>query len=142
MKFAKSTVAVMLVVLSSLAVAQMNSGSSIVTKVPFQFTVANRVVPAGKCVIQANVTADGKTLSIRNVEGKITLLSSFSRSETRENATNYQLVFNQYGDRYFLSGIRFEGSKITYRLPESKVERELQSQNMTPTEETMVASLQ
>jgi putative cell wall-binding protein len=142
MKFAKSTVAVMLVVLSSLAVAQMNSGSKIVTQVPFQFTVANKVVPAGKCVIQANVTADGKTLLIRNAEGKVTLLSSFSRSETRENATNYQLVFNQYGDRYFLSGIRFEGSKITYRLPESKVERELQSQNMTPSEDNLVASLQ
>jgi len=141
MKFAKSAAAVMLVVLSSLAVAQMNSGSTIMTQVPFQFTVANKVFPAGKCVIQANVTADGKTLLIRNAEGKVNLLSSFSRSETRENASNYALVFNQYGDRYFLSGIKFEGSKITYRLPESKVERELQSQNMTPTEETLVASL-
>ncbi len=141
MKFAKSAVAAMLVVLSSLAVAQMNSGSRIVSEVPFQFTVGNKVVPAGKCVIQANVTADGKTLLIRNAEGTVGLLSSFSRSETRENASNYELVFNQYGDRYFLSGIKFEGSKITYRLPEGKVERELQSQNMTATEETLVASL-
>ena len=141
MKFAKSTVAVMLVVLSSLAVAQMNSASKIVTQVPFQFTVANKVIPAGRCVIQAGITSDGKTLMIRNAEGKVTLFSTFSRSDAREIASSYSLVFKQYGDRYFLSGIKFEGTKMAYWLPEGKVERELQSQNMTPTEETVVASL-
>jgi len=33
------------------------------------------------------------------------------------------MVFKQYGDRYFLSSIRVEGSKLVYELPVSSLER-------------------
>jgi hypothetical protein len=141
MKQAKWIVVVTLMVLSGMAAAQLNSTSRIVTQVPFEFVVANKIVPAGQCVVQT-ATMDGRTLAIRNVRAEVNLLSTSSQTETRRPASHYALVFNQYGDRYFLSGIKLQGSKIGYRLPESKAEAELRAQNVSATEETVLASLE
>jgi hypothetical protein len=141
MKQAKWIVVVTLVVLSGMASAQLNSTSRIVTQVPFEFVVANKIVPAGQCVVQI-ATMDGRTLTIRNARAEVNLLSTSSQTEARQPASHYALVFNQYGDRYFLSGIKLQGSKIAYRLPESKAEAELRAQNVSATEETVLASLE
>jgi hypothetical protein len=141
MKQAKWIVVVTLVVFSGMAAAQLNSTSRIVTQVPFEFVVANKIVPAGQCVVQI-ATMDGRTLTIRNARAEVNLLSTSSQTEARQPASHYALVFNQYGDRYFLSGIKLQGSKIGYRLPESKAEAELRAQNVSATEETVLASLE
>ena len=138
MKNAKWAVAIAFLMLSGMAVAQIGS-SRIVTNVPFEFMVANKLVPAGQCIVQA-ATMDGQNLMISNAGAKVGLISSTSTSEEKSRAAHYALVFTRYGDRYFLSGIKLEGSKIRYRLPESKVERELRAKNVTSTEETLVAT--
>ena len=140
MKHAKWLVVVTLVELSGMAAAQLIGSSKIVAQVPFEFMVANKTVPAGEYVVQA-FTMDGNTLVIRNAEAKVGLVSTSSQSEGKQDASNYALVFKHYGDRYFLSGIRLQGSKITYRLPESKLEAELRAQTATAREETLLASL-
>ena len=140
MKQAKWVVAVTLVVLSGMAAAQLIGSSRIVTQVPFEFVVANKIVPAGECVVRA-ATMDGKILMIDNAEAKVGLFSGSSQTESKQRASHYALVFNRYGDRYFLSGIKLQGSKITYHLPQSKAEAELLAQNVSATEETLLASL-
>ena len=140
MKQAKWLVVVTLVVLSGMAAAQRIGSSRIVAQVPFEFMVANKIVPAGECEVQA-ITMDGKTLVIRNAEAKVGLFSPSSQWESKQGASRCALVFKHYGDRYFLSGIRLQGSKITYRLPESKLEAELRAQTTTAREETLRASL-
>ena len=140
MKQAKWLVVVTLVVLSGMAAAQLIGSSKIVAQVPFEFMVANKTVPAGEYVVQA-FTMDGNTLVIRNTEAKVGLVSNSSQTEGKQEASNYALVFKHYGNRYFLSGIKLQGSNITYRLPESKVEAELRAQNVSATEETLLASL-
>jgi len=140
MKHANWLVVVTLVVLSGMAAAQLIGSTKVVAQVPFEFMVANKTVPAGECVVEA-ATMDGKTLVIRNSEAKVGLLSRSSQSEGKQEASNYALVFKHYGDRYFLSGIKLQGSNITYRLPESKVEAELRAQSVSAAEETLRASL-
>jgi hypothetical protein len=140
MKHAKLMLVAMLMVLPSLAAAQLRSGGTIVAQVPFEFVVANNIVPAGQCVVKT-ATMDGNTLAIRNAGSKVTLFSWASRIETREAAGAYTLVFNKQGDQYFLRGIKLEGSRMTYRLPESKAEAELRAQNVPATEEIVLASL-
>jgi hypothetical protein len=139
MKNAKWVVAVALVALSALAAAQRLGATRIVAQVPFEFMVANKTVPAGEYEVQA-FTMDGNTLTIRNSEAKIGLFSPSSESEAKQRSANYALVFNQYGDRYFLSGIKLEGSKVTYHLPQSKAEVELRAQNVSATEDILLAS--
>jgi len=141
MKHRKSLVIVVtLVVLSGMAVAQMFSNSRIVAQVPFEFVVGNRIVPAGECDVRT-ATMGGKILSIRNADAKVGLFSSTSRKESKEPAPEYALVFERYGNLYFLSGIKLQGSKINYQLPVSKAEAELRAQNVNATEETLLAVL-
>ena len=139
MKHANWLVVMTLVVLSGMAAAQLIGSTRVAAQVPFEFMVANKIVPAGECVVQA-ITMDGKTLVIRNTEAKVALLSPSSQAEGKQEASHYALV-KHYGNRHFLSGIKLQGSNITYRLPESKVEAELRAQNVAATEETLVASL-
>jgi hypothetical protein len=141
MKQAKWAVAVMLVVFSGFAVGQRLGSSTIVAEVPFQFVAANRVVPAGECKVQAQ-TMDGRTLIIRNVEAKKSLFATISEAESKQAAANYTLVFARYGDQYFLTGIKLAGSNIEYRLPESRLQHELRAQNVTSTQETVLAGLE
>jgi hypothetical protein len=140
MKQANWLVVVTLVVLSGMAAAQRIGSTKVVAQVPFEFMVANKIVPAGECVVQA-ANDDGRILMIRNTEAKVALMSTSSQAEGKQDASDYALVFQHYGDRYFLSGIKLQGSNITYLLPESKVEAELRAQNTSATEETLRASL-
>ena len=142
MKHTKLTVVVMLVALSGLAVAQMiGSSTRIVTQVPFDFTVANKTVPAGRYVVQA-ATMDGKTLEISNRNAKVGLMAQVLPTESKQGADHYALVFDHYGDRYFLTGIKLQGSKTGYKLPESKAEAELRAQNATSSEEVLLVAQQ
>jgi hypothetical protein len=140
MNRAKWMPTMMLMLLSGVAVAQLTSEQKLVTHVPFEFTVANKIVPAGDCVIQL-ASWNKATLMIRNVGAHVGLFASALPSETKNPARSYALVFNHYGNQYFLSGIKLEGTKAIYRLPESKAEAELRAQNMPRAEEVLLASL-
>jgi hypothetical protein len=139
MKYAKQILALAITMLPALAAAQLHSGQRIVTRVPFEFMVANKPVPAGEYIVQS-ATMDGRTLVIRNITARLGLFSQASLGEGR-NAAAYALVFHKYGNQYFLMGINLAGERNTYRLPESKAEAELRAQNVSVTEEKLFASL-
>ncbi len=140
MKNAWLKVATLLMVLSSLAAAQLGSSSKLTAQVPFDFMAANKIVPAGELAVRV-ATMDGKILSIDNTEVNVGLFSSVYREESKQAASHYSLVFNRYGDRYFLSEIRLEGSNIFYRLPESKAAAELRANNVSAMQDIVLASL-
>jgi hypothetical protein len=139
MKHSSWIVVVALMALSGIATAQLASGSRVVAEVPFGFVVADKVVPAGQYEVQT-FTADGKTLIIRNASGNLGLFSSSTKTEAKQAASQYALVFKHYGDLYFLSGIKLKDSKIAYSLPESRAEAELTAQNKSGTEEILAAA--
>jgi hypothetical protein len=132
---------VVTLVLSGMAAAQMSSANKIVAQVPFDFMVANKVEPTGKWAVRVAVR-DGNILDISNARTNAGVFSMSSRTDAKQPASHYALVFHRYGDRYFLSEIKLRGSKIAYRLPGSKAEAELRSENVSATEETLLASLQ
>ena len=51
------------------------------------------------------------------------------------------LVFNRYGDRYFLSGIRIEGSSLTYQVPAGRAEKEMRAANLATSQTSLLAAL-
>jgi hypothetical protein len=140
MKYAKRMLAVILTMLPMLAVAQLGSDQKLVTNVPFEFTVGNRAVPAGQWTVQ-RITRNEKMLMIRNLNAKIAVTSSSLPGESKTTPTNSALVFHRYGDSYFLVGIKVQGDQANYRLPESKAEAELLSENRHASVEILVASL-
>ncbi|HSZ60289.1 MAG TPA: hypothetical protein VK828_00745 [Terriglobales bacterium] len=140
MKHANWLVVVTLVVLSGMAAAQMHSNTTIIAQVPFDFMVANKVVPAGQYTVQA-FAVDTNILVIRNPGSTVGLFSRVSLTESKQGATHYALLFNHYGNRYFLAGVEIEGSKTAYRVTKSKAEAELEAQNVSATNEIVLAYL-
>jgi hypothetical protein len=124
-----------------MAAAQMSHGDRIAAQVPFEFVVANKVVPAGRCIVQT-APASEHILTIRNLAATVNLFSPALTAETKKAAAGYALVFNKYGDRYFLTRIKLAGSRTMYRLPENKAEAELRARNVSATEEIVLAALQ
>ena len=140
MKSAKWMLPVTLMLLSSLMAAQSLSSSNVVAQVPFDFMVNNKMIPAGECIVEA-VDMNARVLAIHNVDAKKSLFAPSSHEEANKSADSTVLVFNRYGNRYFLSEIRLEGSAETYKLSESRVETELRAQNPPASQKTLLASL-
>src|SRR5271157_1209804 len=94
--------------------------------IPFEFHVANAVLPAG----QYNVDPSG-----RNIPNLMTLdcdacgtqatALTFSAGGGASIPTEGRLVFNKYGETYFLSEVWTPGNAYGRALSESKTEREL-----------------
>ena len=141
MKNAKWMLPVTLMLLSGLMAAQSLTSSHIVAQVPFDFMVNNKIIPAGECTVQS-ADMDARVLTIRNFAAKKSLFASSSHGEENKSADSTVLVFKRYGNLYFLSEIRLEGSKRTYKLTESRAEAELRAQNAPASEQTLLASLQ
>jgi hypothetical protein len=129
MKQASWIVAVALIVISGAAVAQSLGGSRMVTEVPFEFVLGNKIVPAGAWSVYSPTT-DTQAVMIRNSDAKISMFSTISHNEGGKPAAYSALVFKRYGDQYFLSEIRLEGNSTSYRLPESGAEAELRAKNV------------
>ncbi len=91
--------------------------------VPFAFRVGQQLMPAGQYQVAHYNTRD--VLLIRSVDtGKVMLLHSApSGKYSNESA---KLVFNQYGETYFLRQVWIPGCK-TNELLQSKIEREYAS---------------
>lgn len=139
MKYAKRMLALALIALPILAVAQMVSSTRIVGQVPFPFMVGNKHVPAGQCTIEP-ATNGARMLVIRNVGAKVSLFTPAMQTQATKASGSYALVFHKYGDRAFLTGIKLAGDRSIYQIPESHAEAELRAQNVTATEETLLAS--
>jgi hypothetical protein len=142
MKYAKWMVLLAINIVPLLASAQLGETNKIVAHVPFEFVVANKVMPAGDCIVQS-ASMDGRTLLIGNTAAKKSMFAAVLRKdEAKKAAANYALVFDKYGDQYFLAGIKLAASRTIYRLPESKAEAELRAGNVPASQEIILASLQ
>ncbi len=140
MKSAKWMLPVTLMLLSGLMAAQSLTSSTVVAQVPFDFMVSNKIIPAGECVVRS-AGMDGQVLAIRNFDARKSALAPSSHAEENQAADSTVLVFKHYGNQYFLSEIRLEGSNWTYKLPESRAEAELRAQNAPASQQTLLASL-
>jgi len=139
MKYVKRMLTLALVGLPILAAAQMASSTRIVGQVPFPFMVGNKHLPAGECIVE-RATEGGRVLSIRNFDAKVGLFTPAAPTLAKQASGSYALVFHKYGDKAFLTGIKLAGDRTVYQIPESRAEAELRAQNVTATEETLLAS--
>lgn len=140
MKYMARVLGLVLTLLPMFAAAQLSPSDRIVTNVPFDFMIASKIVPAGEWILQmpSGVRA---TLMLNNVDERTSLYSMAAADESKIPASKYALVFHKYGERYFLSEVKLEGSRTMYRLPQSKAEKELLARNAIPTETIVLASV-
>jgi len=136
LKLARLALIGTLFMLPTLAAAASNH---IVIEVPFQFMVDNRPVPPGTYIVKQTYE-DSNRMAIENESVKIHLVFLVNK-EQAQAGQGASLIFDQYGDRYFLNGVRLNEG-IIERLSESKSEAELRARNArAPEEKVPVAAL-
>ena len=130
-------------VLSSMAVTQIaRAQEAMVVDIPFAFTAGNATLPAGEYRVQ-KLDRNSAVLLIHCWDAKASALVITNAAETKEPQTESKLVFNRYGNRYFLSQVWTSGSIRGRQLPISPREKEMPqlARNETKTEITLVARL-
>ena len=92
--------------------------------VPFDFAVGSKQLPAGHYTF---ISEANDTVVIRNTDYKVTILS---KTEDLSNLKSYasHLVFNRYGDHYFLREIRCPSIAVNVEIPASKLEKQVRVQ--------------
>ena len=96
-------------------------------KIPFDFIVGQKTLPAGEYRIR-RFTRDSDTgLLVQSADGRQS--KTFITSGGRVNAEyEAKLIFHKYGDQYFLSQVLTPWVAIGRELPESQPERSLEDE--------------
>jgi hypothetical protein len=87
--------------------------------VPFNFTVGDRVLPAGTYLIAPAM--DG-AIEIWNTQAKASVLTQAFPDSNRASKGG-ELVFQEYAGQYFLREILCESAAMNVNLPSTKIEK-------------------
>ena len=93
--------------------------------VPFQFYAGNAKLPAGNYVVRMLDNSDLKIMEISTGDGSTSALFEVDDAEDNAAHRKNELIFNKYGDRYFLAKIFDEGNPDGSRVPESAYEKKV-----------------
>ena len=118
----------LIVLVAATAQAQL-PGTAIRATIPFDFKVEGRTLPAGNYEIRRINDDESIGLLIRNVDDK----HDKAMFETeplymRRTAGKDVLVFNRYGDVYFLSEVETAGEQTAREVYPTRTERHLRSE--------------
>ena len=100
-------------------------GTAMRANIPFDFIVNGKTLPAGNYEVK-RLNDEPEGLIIRSVDNKHDH-AVFETESTQQNRMprNDQIVFDRYGDTYFLSEVLTGGMETGRRLAPTRAEREL-----------------
>ena len=118
-------------------------GAEIRASIPFDFTVRGKTLPAGEYSI-TRIGDEPTTLLMRSVRGKHeSVMFHTEPLDKRRIPRRDVLVFNRYGDSYFLEQVVTAGEETGRELSPSHAERalrhEMAAKNQSEPETVMVA---
>jgi hypothetical protein len=113
-------------------------GQSLNVEVPFDFVAAQGTMPAGEYRVTPNQPAQGMVRLISSKGSSAAICFAHAIQSSRPSDTS-KLVFNRYGNQYFLSQVWSEGSDYGRGLPPSKAEREIARSFSKPEKEILTA---
>lgn len=130
---------------SALAASAQNQ-RNVVVNIPFDFTVKGKTLPAGEYIVSRGSTADKTGMMIERRNGDANAIVLTAPIQSRENQKESRLVFNRYGEHYFLSQVwtsgDSEGRELFKTNQERSLETELARNNARPEMVTLVARTQ
>jgi hypothetical protein len=111
-------------------------GAAIRAKIPFEFMVGDRLVPAGEYL----VTRDGarNAVQIVSLDSGAALAVSYLPTEKNRTGFRHAVLFHKYGDRHFLREVWTGETEVGVRLPISRAEKEQMSAH-SPVKTTLTA---
>ncbi len=122
----KQLTAIALLAIASFAMAGNSFAQSngVRANIPFDFTVANKLLPAGTYTLHRTST---ELIEIRNHDKPIAVLT-IGNQDGNTSPNGGKLVFHKYGDQYFLSEILSDWATMNVSVPRSKAETKVQLQ--------------
>jgi hypothetical protein len=119
--FAVAATLLLSVVATSVCYAQQ---TALAVNIPFAFQAGNRTLPAGEYRVESVLLGAGQWQRLRQVDGDAVMIMWTISVETQNGNPNPKLVFNHYGQTYFLSQI-WTGEPQGHQLFKSDREKEM-----------------
>jgi hypothetical protein len=91
--------------------------------IPFSFVAGDRALPAGEYSVSVSGTLH--TLILTDGKDALSLILETNAVLANEPQRESKLIFNRYGDRYFLSQVWSEGNYCGRQLSKSAREKEI-----------------
>ena len=102
--------------------AQAQSDRLITASVPFNFVIRDRALPAGEYVFALVQIGGSDAIKIQSADGHITGFVPTRFAKAIASQAEPKLVFNCYGDQYFLSQISGLEDSTTQQLATPRAE--------------------
>jgi hypothetical protein len=117
----------------------MAQSSTMTVKIPFDFTVGSTSFTAGDYTLRPQLAHD--VLSLQSADDRSAIMALTLEVQSTKRVLQATLVFNRYGDRYFLSQVWSPGH-IGRQLEMSAREKEILAKLGTPKPVVIIASSQ
>lgn len=106
--------------------------------VPFDFAVRQSQLSAG--TYEINPLAHAAGIEIRNTKAAKSVLNVVRSEHSRNNDSRTKLVFNRYGDKYFLYQVSRGLDVGVMQLPTSTLEKEVRIASSSASQKVVVAA--
>jgi hypothetical protein len=94
--------------------------------IPFAFHAGNAKLPAGKYIIRPMDDSDLTVMEISSADGSISALFDVEDAQANSTPAKSELIFNKYGNNYFLSKLFDEGNPQGSKVvPKSRYEKRM-----------------
>jgi hypothetical protein len=104
--------------------AQLGNPRGFRAKIPFDFGVGDKRLPAGEYTFsRLSGFSDNKTMLVASVDSSARVFQATFGAQVLTPKNESTLVFHKYGDQYFLEQIWTGGEQEGTQLPESRSER-------------------
>jgi len=97
--------------------------------IPFQFHVGSTKLPPGNYVIHLLDNTNLGVMEISSADGSTSALFDVRQDEANSAPAKTELIFNKYGNRYFLAKMFDEGNPSGSTVDESRYEKRISEAN-------------
>ena len=98
---------------------------SLEANIPFPFYAGNTKLPAGEYRIQVLDNSDLTIMEISKMDGSASALFQVLDTEASQEPAQSELIFNKYGDHYFLAKFFDEDNRNGSQVTESRYEKKV-----------------
>ena len=93
--------------------------------IPFQFHAGNTKLPPGQYIIRMLNDSDLTVMEISSADGSTSALFEVQQAEANSAPAKSELIFNKYGNRYFLAKLFDEGNPSGSEVLKSRYEKRI-----------------
>jgi hypothetical protein len=106
-------------------------------RVPFDFNVGEKKLPAGDYTFRSvSGFSGGNLIEVSTADGHRSALQPMISAQLLTSKTKTSLIFHRYGDQYFLAQIWRGGEQEGTEVPESRSERTIRRHQLAQTQQS------